>query len=107
MSQTLQAVQSLVARGEYRFSRHALDECEADGILPLDIVHKVGSAVVVEDYPEHSRGPCVLVFCRDAEGEPIHAVWGLQKGIGSPAVLVTAYRPAPAQWSLDFLRRLT
>lgn len=107
MSQTLVAIQSLAARGEYRFSRHALEELEADGILPLEVVHGIQSAVVVEDYPEHRRGPCVLVLCRGEQGEPIHAVWGLQAGTTTPAVLVTAYRPDPAEWSPDFLRRST
>lgn len=107
MSQTLQAIQPLVARGEYRFSRHALEELEADGILPLDIVRGIQSAVVVEDYPQHRRGPCVLVLCRDEQGAPIHAVWGVQAETTTPAVLVTAYRPDPVQWSPDFLRRVT
>ena len=28
----------------------------ADGILPMDVVRGVQSAIVVEDYPEHQRG---------------------------------------------------
>ena len=36
---------------------------------------------------------------------PIHVVWGIPWGQISPAVLVTAYRPDPARWTEDFLRR--
>jgi class 3 adenylate cyclase len=31
--------------------------------------------------------------------------WGIPRGQTAPAVLVTAYRPDPARWTDDFLRR--
>jgi hypothetical protein len=76
-----------------------------DGILAREVIDGVAAAVVVEDYPEYSKGPCTLVLQRDRSGNPIHVVWGMPRGEASPAVLVTAYRPDPARWSADFLRR--
>jgi len=49
----------------------------------------------------------VLVLQRDAHGEPIHVVWGIPKQASSPAVVVIAYRPDPAQWAENFTRRQT
>ncbi len=66
----------------------------------------VSAATLAEDYPEFGRGPAVLVLQSDARGKPLHVVWGIPKGNRSPAVLITAYRPDPALWSSDFLRRL-
>ena len=76
-----------------------------DSILVTHVMVGVSEGVLVEDYPEYPKGPCVLVLQKDAQGKPIHAVWGIPKDASSPAVLVTAYRPDPDQWSKDFMRR--
>jgi hypothetical protein len=102
---TLRRVADLVRRGEIQISAHGYDEMAEDGILATEVVEGVAIAVVVEDYPEYSKGPCTLVLQRDRWGSPIHVVWGIPRGQTSPAVLVTAYRPDPARWTDDFLRR--
>jgi hypothetical protein len=105
VSKTLEQVKNLVAAGQVRISDHGYDELAADDILVRDAVGGLGTAEVVEDYPDFSKGPCVLVFERDRNNEPIHAVWGIPQGETSPAVLVTAYRPSADRWTADFKRR--
>jgi len=105
MSQTLRLVIDLVGRGEVKISDHAYDELAVDGLLVEEITAGLRDARVIEDYPNYPKGPCVLVLQKDARGEPIHVVWGIPKGARSPAVVVTAYRPDPAQWADDFARR--
>jgi hypothetical protein len=106
MSETFQRIKELVTARDYRVSEHAATELEEDGILPLDAVNGVAGAWVVEDYPEFAKGPCVLVLAHDSDSRPIHVLWGLRKGTERPAVMITAYRPDPEQWSDDFRRRL-
>jgi hypothetical protein len=105
MSETLERIRLLVRRGEVVASLHGFRELAADAILIDDVVSGVGDCLPMEDYPDATRGPSVLVLQRDREDRPIHVVWGIRKGSVSPAVLVTAYRPDLERWSADLMRR--
>lgn len=101
----MRRVQKLVERGEIWVSEHGYDEMAEEDILAKDVIAGADTAIVVEDYPDYPKGPCVLVLQRDREGKPLHVVWGIRKRASSPAVVVTAYRPDPGLWSSDFMRR--
>lgn len=105
MSDTFRLVQDLVARGDYLISRHGFRELVADDILIQDVLAGVNQALLIEDYPESRKEPSVLVLQRDRDNRPVHVMWGIPRNQGTPAVLVTAYRPLPERWSDDFLKR--
>jgi len=107
LSDTFTDVQRLIQEGKVRISEHGYDELSADGIFARELVEGVSEAILVEDYPNYPKGPCILTLQKDAQGLPLHAVWGIPKGHASPAVLVTAYRPDPERWEEDFRRRRT
>jgi hypothetical protein len=106
MNETLRRVQALIRRGEYIVSRHGFRELRADAIIAEDAISGIETAVVVEDYPDSRKEPSVLVLQHDRDGQAIHVMWGVPKERGTPAILVTAYRPAPARWSSDFMKRI-
>jgi|tagenome__1003787_1003787.scaffolds.fasta_scaffold20140269_3 hypothetical protein len=62
MSETLDQIRWLLARGEALVSNHAYDELAADDILAGDAIAGAATAVMVEDYPQAPKGPSVLVL---------------------------------------------
>ena len=84
---------------------HVYDELASDGISVREVMFGLDEAVIIEDYPDYPKGPCALVLQHDKQGKPIHVVWGVPAGHDSPAVLITAYHPAPELWDKTFIRR--
>ena len=74
MTPFLEEIRSLVEQNEVRISSHGYDELADDNILVKDIIAGLVEALVVEEYPNYPKGPCVLVLERDHEGRPIHVV---------------------------------
>jgi hypothetical protein len=105
MSDLLANIQLLILQGQVNISDHGYDELAEDGLFVRDIISSVKKAIIVEEYPDYPKGPCILVLQEDREGQPVHVVWGIPKGKTSPAVLITAYRPDPKRWEEGFLRR--
>jgi hypothetical protein len=105
MTDIFQQIKDLVQEGSIRISEHGYDELSADTIYARDVASSITTGVVVEEYPDYSKGPCVLVLQKDRNGNPLHVVWGIPKGHSEPAVVVTAYRPSSDRWEKDFIRR--
>ncbi len=93
MSETFRQIIRLMELSEVRISDHAYDEMAADGLYVTDVTESVADAVVIEDYPDYPKAPCVLTLQKDRAGQSIHVVWGIPRDKSTPVVLVTAYRP--------------
>ncbi|MDI6817177.1 MAG: DUF4258 domain-containing protein [Actinomycetota bacterium] len=105
MSEFVELVRALIRAGDVQISEHGYDELAEDGLSAREVLGGIHEAVVVEEYLNYPKGPCVLFLQKDRMGEPIHVVWGVPKGHDKPVVLVTAYRPDPERWDKTFTRR--
>ncbi len=105
MSELFERVGDLVRTGDVRISEHGYDELVEDGLSAREVLAGILEGVVIEEYVNYPKGPCVLLLQKDQRGSPIHVVWGVPKGRDKPVVLVTAYRPDPERWDETFMRR--
>ena len=105
MSEVFANIKKLILYGDIKVSDHGYNELANDDIFIRDLIDSASRAVVLENYADYPKGPCVLVLQYDADHQPVHVVWGMPKGELAPAVLVTAYRPDPTKWTDDFRRR--
>jgi hypothetical protein len=105
MDDFLSTVQKLIADEEIKISEHGYDELAEDDLSVTELINGVDGAVIVEEYPDYPKGPCILVLQEDQTGAPVHVVWGIPAGYSAPAVLVTAYRPDPERWDDEYRRR--
>ncbi len=62
LNMLIQQIRELVARQDVRISEHGYDELADDGLLVEEILMGVDAAVIVEEYPDYHKGPCMLVF---------------------------------------------
>ena len=83
MSDFFQRVRDLISAGEVRISEHGYDELVEHGLTAREILAGILTSVVVEEYPDYPKGPCVLLLQKDCAGNPVHVVWVSRTGMTS------------------------
>ncbi len=96
---------ALIENGEVLISEHGYEELSEDLLTAKELIIGASTGIIIEEYLDYHKGPCLLLLQRDFSGNPINAVWGIPKGKDKPAVSVTAYRPDPRRWDPSYSRR--
>lgn len=98
----IEEIRAKVSRGEFEFSRHAVDQSIVRRIHVSEVREAIAVGEVVEDYPDDKYGPSCLVLGWTAAARPVHVHCSYPS---RPLVkLITLYEPDPARWA-DFRRR--
>lgn len=93
----LDDIREKIARREYEFSKHAVDQ----SIIRDISVHEIEEAIsnrsqVIEDYQDDKYGPSCLILGFTKKGRPLH----IQCGYPSRPLIkiITLYEPDPELW---------
>ena len=57
MNKTFETILELVHKDQILISDHGYDELVSDDVLARDILAGVKNGIIVEDYPNYSKGP--------------------------------------------------
>jgi len=81
--------------GNMAYSDHGLREALAEDFGEQEVRQALLTGDLLENYPEHRRGPCCLMSGRTAEGRNIHVV--VTTTLARPLV-ITVYEPREPKW---------
>ncbi len=84
---------------------HGYTELAEDGLSAKALINGINKAIIIEQYLEYPKGPCLLLLQKGESGSPIHAVWGIPRNQEKPAVLITAYKPDPLPGGYKYERK--
>ncbi len=98
-------IREFVRAGAVRTSDHAYGRLQQKDISYRALVASLGSAEVLERYPDYRHGSCFLARHRFVDDRIAHAVWGLPRNAQIFAVLVTAYWPDEDEWDSELRTR--
>lgn len=88
-------------RDALRVTVHGHQEMVEEDVSLEEVREVLLDAAVVENYPEHKRGPCCLVCRRTSRGRYLHVVCTTSLEV---VILITVYEPKPPKWVTPFKR---
>ncbi len=92
-----------VARGDFEFSQHAVDQAIIRHISVQELREAIAGGDVIEVYSEDKYGPSCLIFGVTRAGRPVHVQCS---DPSRPTVkIITVYEPDPALWIEFKVRR--
>ena len=94
-------IQQAIQTRDINVSRHALREAIAEVISVDEVRQALLSSMIIEDYPEHRRGPCCLVYGQTDAGRDLHVVI---TSTLSPVLVITVYEPRAPFWTTPVTR---
>jgi len=98
----LEDIHRQVLGDQTRLTLHAHQEMVAEWFSLEDVYNGLLHGVILENYPEHRRGPCCLVAGTTTVGRPIHIVCTTSLSL---LMIITVYEPLPPKWATPETRR--
>lgn len=97
----LRKIRRHIESGAFRITQHAQQEMVEENIMLDEVLEAVSRGAILEDYPQHRRGPCCLLSGETARSRPLHVVCTTDLPM---VIVITAYEPKPPRWATPFRR---
>jgi len=78
-----------------RLTLHAHQEMVEEDISMNEVLESLTDGQILENYPEHQRGSCCLVYGATHKGRPLHSVCTTSKPV---SIIITVYEPKLPKW---------
>ena len=98
----LDRIQAQARVGDLRVTQHAQQEMIEEQISLDDVLEAISQGIVLEDYPQHRRGACCLVYGRTRAGWAVHVVCTSAQ---PTLIIITVYEPKLPKWITPTQRR--
>ena len=96
------AIRESVSHYGLILTAHADEEAREEDISIEEIHQAIEYGEIIEDYPQHRRGPCCLINSRVSNSRNIHLVITTDK---VPPRVITVYEPKKPYWITPEQRR--
>lgn len=91
----LSRIQIQASARNVRVTDHAREEMEDESIALSEVLQAIPNSQIIENYPEHKRGPCCLLSGTTARKRPLHVVSTTSLTM---LVIITVYVPTLPKW---------
>ncbi len=98
----IERIRAQAAAENIRITQHAQQEMVEEDITLDEILQAIATAQVLENYPEHKRGSCCLLYGVADDGRPVHIVCTTAQPV---LIVITVYEPGLPKWVTPTQRR--
>jgi hypothetical protein len=95
LNAVLEGIRLQAAARAIRITDDAREEMEAEMITLAEVQEAIASGQIIENYPDHRRGACCLLFGQTLRKRPLHVVCTTSLPF---LVLITVYVPTLPKW---------
>lgn len=95
-------IQTQARTGNLRVTQHAQQEMTEEPISLDEVLEAVSQGIVLENYPQHRRGACCLIYGRTRAGRAVHVVCTSAQ---PTLIIITVYEPKLPKWLTPTQRR--
>lgn len=102
LSLALERIRLHAKQEKIRVTQHAQQEMVEEEITLNQVLEAISSAQILENYPDHQRGACCLIYGYTKQKRPLHIVCTTAQPV---LILITVYEPKLPKWMTPTQRR--